>query len=391
MWKLGLAFAAIILGATTLPAQAQSDLDQARADVEDIVERMDEAQERADRAAARVADAETDIGRTQLAIDSLLADLELSEQELEVLREELKEFAVQRYIGETLSAKAFETDEINDYTVAASLARFAGLDNRDVIDEYRFTNDQIDAVGDALVEQQTEQERALDELTAAREEIDEELEVLSAEREQLETVLGRLEAEERARIEAEIEEARRAAEEAAREAAEDEADDPTTTTEPSSDGSESDDDGSGEDDDEGEEPEPEAPAEPIATGSWICPVQGPVSFVDSWGAPRSGGRRHEGVDMMAASGTPVVAPVSGTVSHRGNSIGGMSFHLSGSDGNYYYGTHLSGYANGGSVQAGVVIGYVGATGNATTPHLHFEIHPGGGAAVNPYPTVAKYC
>lgn len=99
--------------------------------------------------------------------------------------------------------------------------------------------------------------------------------------------------------------------------------------------------------------------------------------------------------MMAARGVPVVAPVSGTVSHRGNSLGGMSFHLDGDDGNYYYGTHLSAYANvgAGHVEAGTLIGYVGDTGNARgNPHLHFEIHIGGqGNAVNPYPTVAKYC
>jgi len=123
-------------------------------------------------------------------------------------------------------------------------------------------------------------------------------------------------------------------------------------------------------------------------------VQGPVAFVDSWGAPRSGGRRHQGVDMMSPRGTPTVAPVGGRVEHRGNSIGGLSWHLFGDDGHYYYGTHLSAYANEGAghVEGGTVIGYVGDTGNAAgNPHLHFEIHPNGGAAVNPYPTVARFC
>ncbi len=126
----------------------------------------------------------------------------------------------------------------------------------------------------------------------------------------------------------------------------------------------------------------------------MCPVQGAVSFIDSYGAPRSGGRAHKGVDMLAARGTPTVAPVDGTVTHRGNGIGGLSWHLNGDDGNYYYGTHLDSYANQGAghVQAGTVIGYVGDTGNAAgTPHLHFEIHPHGGGAINPYPTVRKFC
>ncbi len=123
-----------------------------------------------------------------------------------------------------------------------------------------------------------------------------------------------------------------------------------------------------------------------------CPVAGAHSFIDSWGYPRSGGRRHKGVDMMANIGVPLVAPVSGTVSHRGNSVGGLSFHLNGDDGNYYYGTHLSAYGQSGYVQAGTVIGYVGDTGNAAgIPHLHLEIHPGGGSATNPYPSVAYVC
>lgn len=132
---------------------------------------------------------------------------------------------------------------------------------------------------------------------------------------------------------------------------------------------------------------------------WLCPVAGPVSFIDSWGAPRSGGRTHKGVDMFANRGTPVVAPVSGTTEHRSNTVGGPSFHLWGDDGAYYYGTHLDSYGPiTGRVDAGTVVGYVGDTGNArgTSPHLHFEIHPGRergdpSAPVNPTPAVDLAC
>ena len=132
----------------------------------------------------------------------------------------------------------------------------------------------------------------------------------------------------------------------------------------------------------------------LAVGDMFCPVDGGgLHFTDTWGAARAG-HRHQGVDMLAARGTPTVAPVSGRVEHRGTSLGGLSWYVYGDNGNMYYGTHLQGYENQGVgwVAAGTVIGYVGDTGNARgTPHLHFEVHPGGGGAVNPYPYVAEAC
>jgi murein DD-endopeptidase MepM/ murein hydrolase activator NlpD len=96
---------------------------------------------------------------------------------------------------------------------------------------------------------------------------------------------------------------------------------------------------------------------------------------------------------MAPRGTPVVNPVSGNVTTKGDSLGGLSFQLQGDDGNYYYGTHLDSYSGAtGHLPAGTVVGYVGDTGNAQGTHLHFEIHIGGyGNPINPYPTVARYC
>ncbi len=126
---------------------------------------------------------------------------------------------------------------------------------------------------------------------------------------------------------------------------------------------------------------------------WICPVQGPTGFGDTWGAPRSGGRTHQGVDMIAATGVPVVAVVDGFAQSKVNTLGGNTIWFSGADGNKYYYAHLDGWATLGSVSAGTIIGYVGQTGNAqfSVSHLHFQIHPGGGAAVNPYPTVRAHC
>lgn len=130
-----------------------------------------------------------------------------------------------------------------------------------------------------------------------------------------------------------------------------------------------------------------------ASGGMFCPVAGPVSFVDSWGAPRSGGRTHEGVDMMGAYGTPQVAIVSGTITYAGySSLGGNVLYLSGDDGNLYVYVHSATQLSGGRVEAGQQIGTLGDSGNAAgNPHLHFEFHPGGGGPVNPYPLAASVC
>ena len=131
-----------------------------------------------------------------------------------------------------------------------------------------------------------------------------------------------------------------------------------------------------------------------ATPPFRCPVGGPVQFVDSWGAPRSGGRRHQGTDMMAPYGTPVVAPVGGVLSTSSSANGGLTVQLVGEDGVTYKGMHLSRYAGvSGQVASGTVIGFVGSSGNASggSSHLHFQSHPGGGGPVNPYSKVAAYC
>ena len=139
-------------------------------------------------------------------------------------------------------------------------------------------------------------------------------------------------------------------------------------------------------------PVPPSPPPSNAGSGIVCPVAGPHAFADTWGAPRSGGRTHEGVDMMAPSGTPLVAVESGYAEFKTTRLGGNSVWVNGGSGTRYFYAHLSAWEGSSrNVSQGEVIGYVGATGNTTANHLHFEIHPGGGRAVNPYPYVRAVC
>jgi peptidoglycan LD-endopeptidase LytH len=126
-----------------------------------------------------------------------------------------------------------------------------------------------------------------------------------------------------------------------------------------------------------------------------CILPRPYSYVDSWGAARSGGRSHQGTDVMAPHGARVFAFVNGVVSRESTSSnGGIQLYLQGDNGVEYFYAHLSGYAvgTGTRVRAGQLIAYNGQTGNAryTAPHVHFEVHLGGGP-VNPYPYLKRVC
>ncbi|MEM7737566.1 MAG: M23 family metallopeptidase [Deinococcota bacterium] len=131
--------------------------------------------------------------------------------------------------------------------------------------------------------------------------------------------------------------------------------------------------------------------EPNAT--LLMPVQGiRVSQVaDTWGAPRSGGRRHEGQDIFATRGTPIYAAADGIITRiTDRTLGGTSLFITVRGGHRHYYTHLDAYAEGiyvgQPITTDTLIGYVGNTGNARTtpPHLHFGVYTASGA-IDPLP------
>lgn len=121
---------------------------------------------------------------------------------------------------------------------------------------------------------------------------------------------------------------------------------------------------------------------PEASGRLVVPVAGvrAAELSDSYGAPRSGGRAHEGLDIRAPEGTPVLAAAAGViVALDSSALGGLGLYQRDLDQRtiYFYG-HLqryrAGVKEGDLVRQGDVVAYVGQTGNAGTPHLHFSVH-----------------
>lgn len=136
----------------------------------------------------------------------------------------------------------------------------------------------------------------------------------------------------------------------------------------------------------------------IAAGGRTCPVAGEVTFTDDWGAPRSGGRTHQGNDLFAAYGTPLVAIENGVIENTTDideGLGGIALSIKGDSGTSYYYAHnaVNAARAGQRVAAGQVIAYVGDTGNARggPSHLHLQLYPGGADPADPYPTIVSLC
>lgn len=366
----------LLVFALAVPAGAQvtdEDIEQARQEVNELTSESAELGEEVIAAYGRQSALDAEIAALQESIE--YAQVQLTETQAR-----LEDLAVELYMGSTsgtsLSMLFSATDQ--EYPAGMEYLREVNGVDEGVVDQLRTFREELE-----------HQTARLDEALAEQVALAAELEVLAGElQEDLVTAQGVY--DELVQRQAAEEAERRRQEELARQRAEAEARarEAAAASSPDSD--------SGSDDDDA--PPTTAPPPPLPpSGSGACPVAGAVSFTDSWGAPRSGGRFHKGVDMIAARGVPIVAIFSGHISRFSiSSLGGNTIYFMSDAGDEYYYAHLDSYANvgvGENVPAGTVLGYNGSSGNAPEflPHLHFEYHPGGGAAVNPYPLVKGLC
>lgn len=314
------------------PAGTDDSLAEAR-------RKVAEAKEAANDAAAKVSAALQKSEELAEEIDKLETRIADGKAEAAVLREQARRRAVNAYTGQDQGAlEIFESGDPDD----------VGRRSRYLDDVNARDNDAVDEL--AALEDDLEKQKS--ELESKREEHDKVLERLEEEREKLDGLLA--EATEAADALA----ARLAQEQIA------------------------------------------AAAAPVSSGGGggggrvvpglVCPVPG-AAFSDDYGAPRSG-HTHQGNDLFAPAGTPNYAVIDGTVSVQSGGAGGNMLYLAGSDGNVYFYAHLQSFVvSSGSVSQGQLVATTGSTGNATTPHTHFEIRVDGTTSIDPYPTLSQIC
>lgn len=344
--------AAVVLAACGLVA---APLDGGAAPLDDLKAKVAGAQQAADAATRAYADGETRHAQLGAEVAALEERIRAGKAEAQVLRERARRRAVEAYTGRysSLDDVFAVGDDMLDGVRREQLIAHTKHRDDTAVDRLGEVNDRLDRQRGDVEARRGEQAAALDALRGEQARLQEELQ--GAQRAQ-----AQLEAELRKQLEAA--QAAAKAQEVVREARNKAA------------GTKS------------------GPV-PVDSSGMVCPIRGPVSFVDSWGAPRHQGR-HMGVDLMSPHGTPNVAVVSGDVQFKSGSTSGLGARLYGDNGTLYYYFHLSAYEGGPRhVEQGDVIGHVGNTGDASggAPHTHFEVHPGGGAAVNPYSYVAAVC
>ena len=361
---------------------------------ESELERIEEELAEAEEAQEAVQERLETVGAEQEALRARVAELEddaaAIEQQLVGLRDELAEVEdlivlrireafkygasldpLSVFFGSDDPSAALTKVEIIDRVVSSDQVR---------TEELTAAQDRVEAGEELLAERTAELEEARQRQQELAEELEEEYEALAA----IQDELSEEAQAERERIEEERREReRREQERRAAEAAEQQAEEEAAAS-------------SGGGSDSGSDGGSDGGSAPSASGARACPLDQPRHFIDSWGYPRGGGRAHRGTDIMGPLGTPVRAIVDGVwdIQSPGPNAGLWAI-LRGSDGNHYWYLHLNSHtvSDGSRVSAGQQVGTNGSTGNAVAgaEHIHFELHPGGGSAINPYPTLRQVC
>lgn len=364
-----------LLAITPIPASAQTktEVENAEAAQDRAYQELIEANQAVGEAISELEGIVAELQELNYTITRLDRKINEFDEQVATLRTSAQELVVEAYTnsGTGLVTAAFTAGSIQDLLTSQTLIGHATERDLASLDLLTAVNRENDRLKVEIAEKRAEVEVLEEQQTVV-------VERLSAEREKADRVLA--EAQEKYkdaydRYQAEL---RRLAEEAARRAQEEAARQRAANNS------------------SGAASSSAAAGLPASnTSGVVCPVAGSTWFIDTWGAPRPGGRAHKGVDMSGAMGTPLAAMNSGTVRLNWHSDGGRQVYVYADDGNFYYYAHLSGYAagltNGQRVSKGQLIGYMGATGNASTSHLHLGMGRIGGAYVNPYPTVRRVC
>ena len=382
---------ALVGSFVALPTSAAAE--HAGAAAEQAAREIQDAQDRANDAAQAMFDAESAID----TLDLQIADTEQRVAELDAqvgaMRTTLQDRAVQRFTQGATGGNPLFTpvDHMNDVAAADVYAGIATGSALASVDDFESAISELDDLQADLDHQRREAAAARENYIAL--EAQAQVEIVSLQRIEQERITDANVQHELDRIRREREEQERREQEAKDAAAAQAAATSGSGSGTSSGGGGTSGNGAGNRNGGGGDPAPapEPPAPPRPSGM-VCPVAGPTAYADTWGAPRSGGRSHQGVDMISPAGTPLVAADSGSAQFKTNALGGNAVWLTANDGTRYYYAHLSAWEGSSrSVSKGEVIGYVGSTGNTSVNHLHFEVHPGGGSAVNPYLYVRAVC